>query len=242
MRKPAACDATTDVQTIETYDAGEQVFFPEPGGLYFYQNTGGTARRAPMDIERSDLTQVVVGDANDKEIITSNTMPFELRGNVHTTVLSPDGRWLYIIGPSAQVLLDNNGVGMGMGMGPGLRTPATLLKVDALTLQPVKQLGVGGRTHHGQIFQDRYLLIDTFVSEPDGLDVFLLDPETDEIVGGIKSEDLGGSNYTSYTDDEFIYILMQPGGDGGAIGGATLCCERSDDGAETLLGHQNRSH
>jgi hypothetical protein len=212
-----------DVQTIATYDAGEQIFFPEPGELYFYQNTGGTARRAPSDIERSDQTQVVVGDAGTKQIIAANTMPYELRGAVHTTVLSPDGRWLYIIGPSAQVPLDNNAAGMGMGgMGNQLRTPATLLKVDALTLQPVKQLAVGGRTHHGQIFQDRYLLIDTFVSEPDGLDVFLLDPETDEIIGGIKSEDLGGSNYTSYTDDEYIYILMQPGGDGGAIGGATF--------------------
>ncbi|MFL2547086.1 MAG: hypothetical protein ACJ0SL_06955 [Candidatus Rariloculaceae bacterium] len=207
-----------DVQVLETYDAGEPVFEPEPGRLYFYQNTGATARRAPASTERSQLTQVVVGDAVTKEIISSAQMPSELRGAVHTTVLSPDGRYVYIIGPSAQIAAAPG----AMGMGNVLRSPATLLKVDALTLQPIKQLAVGGRTHHGQIFQDRYLLIDTFVSEPDGLDVFLLDPQTDEIVGGIKSEDLGGSNYTSYTDDEFIYILMQPGGDGGAIGGATF--------------------
>jgi hypothetical protein len=211
-----------DVQVVATYDAGEPIFEPEPGRLYFYQNTGATARRAPSSVERSELTQVVVGDAVTKEVIASNPMPFELRGSVHTTVLSPDGRYVYIIGPSAQVpAAPAGGGGMG-GMGNLLRTPATLLKVDALTLQPIKQLAVGGRTHHGQVFQDRYLLIDTFVSEPDGLDVFLLDPETDEIIGGIKSEDLGGSNYTSYTDDEFIYILMQPGGDGGAIGGASF--------------------
>lgn len=208
-----------DVRVLETYDAGEPVFEPEPGHLYFYQNTGATARRAPSTVERSELTQVVVGDAMTKEVIVSAQMPSELRGAVHTTVLSPDGRYVYIIGPSAQVAVPPGGMG---GMGNVLRSPATLLKVDALTLQPIKQLAVGGRTHHGQIFQDRYLLIDTFVSEPDGLDVFLLDPETDKIVGGIKSEDLGGSNYTSYTDDEFIYILMQPGGDGGAIGGATF--------------------
>ena len=30
-------------------------------------------------------------------------MPPELRGAVHTTALSPDGRYVYIIGPSAQV-------------------------------------------------------------------------------------------------------------------------------------------
>ena len=58
-------------------------------------------------------------------------------------------------------------------------------------------------------------LIDTFISDPDGLDIFLLDPETDQIIGGVRSEDLGGSNYTAYTDDEFIYVLMQPGADGG---------------------------
>jgi DNA-binding beta-propeller fold protein YncE len=37
----------------------------------------------------------------------------------------------------------------------------------------------------------------------------------------VRTEDLGGSNYTAYTDDEFIYVLMQPGGDRGAIGGAS---------------------
>jgi len=208
-----------DVRVLETYDAGEPVFEPEPGRLYFYQNTAATARRAPSSVERTELTQVIVGDAQTKKIIVSATMPSELRGAVHTTVLSPDGRYVYIIGPSAQIAAAPGGMG---GMGNVLRSPATLLKVDAFTLQPIKQLAVGGRTHHGQIFQDRYLLIDTFVSEPDGLDVFLLDPQTDEIVGGIRSEDLGGSNYTSYTDDEFIYILMQPGGDGGAIGGASF--------------------
>ena len=208
-----------DVQVLATYDAGEPIFEPEPGRLYFYQNTGATARRAPSSVERSELTQVVIGDAVSREVIVANQMPSELRGNVHTTVLSPDARYVYIIGPSAQAVAAPAGMG---GMGNALRTPATLLKVDALTLQPIKQLAVGGRTHHAQIFQDRYLLIDTFVSEPDGLDVFLFDPETDQIIGGIRAEDLGGSNYTAYTDDEFIYILMQPGGDGGAIGGASF--------------------
>jgi len=202
-----------DVQVLATYDAGEPIFEPEPGRLYFYQNTGATGRRAPSSVERSESTQVVVGDAVTKEVIVSKQMPFELRGAVHMTALSPDGRYVYIIGPSAQV---------AGAMGSEVRLPATLLKVDALTLQPIKQLAVGGRTHHAQIFQDRYLLIDTFVSDPDGLDVFLFDPVTDEIIGGIRSDDLGGSSYTAFTDDEFIYILMQPGRDGGVIGGATF--------------------
>lgn len=217
-----------DVKVLATYEPAEQVFFPKPGELYFYENVGTNARRRPAGVTAAESTQVVVGNARTKEVIASREMPRELRGAVHTTVLSPDGRYIYIIGPSSQTPGGMGGApaagpapGMGMGMGGSmLRIPATLLKVDALTLQPIKQLAVGGRTHHGQIFRDKYLLIDTFVSDPDGLDVFLLDPETDEIIGGIRSEDLGGSNYTSFTDNEFIYVLMQPGGDGGAIGGA----------------------
>ena len=211
------------VKVLATYAPGEQVFFPEAGELYFYENVGTNARRAPPGTTTATSTSVVVGNAGTKEIIASREMPIELRGAVHTTVLSPDGRYIYIIGPSGRSMNAPGMGGEGRGSGgPGsiLRTPATMLKVDALTLQPIKQLAIGGRLHHGQIFQDRYLLIDTFISDPDGLDVFLFDPETDEIIGGIRSADLGGSNYTSYTDDEFIYILMQPGGDGGAIGGA----------------------
>lgn len=209
-----------EVKVLETYEPAEQVFFPEPGELYFYENVGTNARRAPAGMTPPASTSVVVGNARTREVIASREMPRELRGAVHMTVVSPDGRYLYIIGPSAQAAGSAPAAG-GMGMGRVLRTPATLLKVNALTLQPIKQLAVGGRTHHAQVFRDKYLLIDTFVSEPDGLDLFLLDPETDEIIGGIKSEDLGGSNYTAWTDDRHIYVLMQPGGDGGAIGGAT---------------------
>ena len=207
------------VQVLATYEPGEQVFFPQPDTVYFYENVGTNARRVTDRSLRPASTSIVIGDASSKEVIMSVDMPAELRGAVHTTVLSPDGRYVYIIGPSSRAPTPQQ---PGEAFAPGrvLRTPATLLKVDALTLQPIKQLAVGGRTHHAQIFQDKYLLIDTFVSDPDGLDVFLFDPETDQIIGGIRSADLGGSNYTAYTDDEFIYVLMQPGGDGGAIGGA----------------------
>ena len=201
------------VRELATYDAGEPVFTPEPGKLYFYENIGTGSRRGGPG---ASSTAVVVGDAESKEVITSRLMPDEMRGSVHTTVLSPDGRYVYLIGPSGQVALDS----FGMGPGSVLRMPATLLKVDAFTLQPVKQLAIGGRMHHAQIFQDKYILIDTFVAEPDGLNIFLFDPETDQIIGGVRAEDLGGSNYTSYTDDEFIYVLMQPGADGGELAGA----------------------
>ena len=93
-----------------------------------------------------------------------------------------------------------------------LLSAATLLKVDAVTLQPVKQLTIGGRIHHAQVFQDKYLLVDTFGRDPDGLDVFLFDPESEEIIGGVRDEELGGSTYVSFSDGEYIYILMEPAG------------------------------
>ena len=232
--KPGSLKRNYDVQTLATYDAGEPQFKPEKEKLYFYQNTGTAAYQVPEGETLASTTQVVVGDADSKEIIVSAKMPENMRGAVHTTVLSPDGRYVYIIGPSAIAYppgalkspLENIVSGSEIGV-PVLRSPATLLKIDAMTLRPVKQLNIGGRLHHGQIFQDRYILMDTFVSDPDGLDVFLFDPETDQIVGGIKSEDLGGSNYTAWTDNEYIYILMQPGNDGGMLSGAAMVAKGS---------------
>lgn len=193
---------------VAEYEPGEQVFFPEPGGVYFYENTGGTARRGAEDVERIRTNQVVVGDAITREIIVSKLIPEELRGSMHGTVMSPDGRYVYMVGPPITSL---TGIEVeGGGAAPGMRGSASLLKIDALTLEPVKQIAIGGRLHHGQIFQDKYLLLDTFVAEPDGMNVMLYDPEKDEVIGGIRASDLGGSNYTAYTDNEFIYILMQP--------------------------------
>ena len=54
-----------------------------------------------------------------------------------------------------------------------------------------------------------------------------MDPETDQIIGGVRDEDLGGATYTAYTDDEYIYVLMEPVGYGpialtGYIGATNL--------------------
>ena len=200
--KPGSLRRDYDVQVYATFEPGEQVFFPESGETYFYENTATTVRMVDHDETPTNTSQVVVGDASTKEVIAYGQMPQEMRGGVHTTVLSPDASHVYIIGG-----------GLGMGGVPGsARTSSSLVKVDALTLQPVKHMNIGGRLHHGQIFQDRYLLMDMFTSDPNALDVFLFDPETDQIVGGIRGEDLGGRNYTSFTDGEFIYVLMQPAG------------------------------
>ena len=213
--------ATYDIRSVRSYERGEPRFEPEPGKVYFYENTG--AGQSPQSgfpntasatgvttaaIDERGSVQVVVGDAATKEVIAYYRFPPEMRASVHSTAVTPDGRYVYVIGPRPSFAgAEDRPVG-------GLDSPATLIKADALTLQPVEQLVIGGRMHHAQIFQDRLMLVDTFARDEDGLDVFLMDPETDEVVGGVRDEELGGVSYTSFTDDEFIYILMQPGGYG----------------------------
>jgi DNA-binding beta-propeller fold protein YncE len=130
-------------------------------------------------------------------------LPVNLRAAVHTTVVSPDGKYVYIVGSKPETEPTNQIL--------ALDAPATLIKVDAITLQPIKQMTMGGRLHHAFAFKDK-IVLDTFSRDPDGLDVMMLDPNTDEIVGGVRDEDLGGSSYTAYSDGEFIYILMEPVG------------------------------
>lgn len=204
-----------DIQVIAEFDAGEPAFEPQPNTMYFYENTGtgGTLRLDNNEFVNARTTQVVVGNAATREIVAHAELPAELRSSVHTSAVSPDGRWVYIVGAGTDSTAAGRG-GMG-GMGPpggtvnSILAPATLLKVDALTLRPVRQLDIKGRIHHAQVFQDRYLLIDTFISEPDGLRFFLLDTDTDKAVGGISSRDLGGEVYTVWTDQRYIYALMQ---------------------------------
>ena len=203
-----------DVQVLATYDPGEPKFTPEPGRTYFYENIGAASRPAVLfeGYRLPASSAVVVGDAETHEVIASYMLPESLRGAVHTTVMSPDGRFVYIVGPrppDEAVPVDSaRPVGLNR-----LATSATLIKVDAVTLQPIVQLDIGGRLHHGQVFRD-YVLLDMFGRDQGGLALMLLDPDSDEIVGGILDVDLGGFAYTVWTDPdyEYIYALMEPAG------------------------------
>jgi DNA-binding beta-propeller fold protein YncE len=193
-------------RVLRTFEPGEPAFTPEPGKTYFYENVGYGSNPDVLHegYKSPPSTQVVVGDAETREVIASGMMPPELRSAVHTTAVSADGRFAYIVAAKEG----------GGDLSSGPRSPATVLKVDAVTLQPIKQFTIGGRLHHGQVFRDKYLLIDTFSRDPDGLDIMLLDTDTDEVVGGIRNEELGGASYTAWTDDKFIYVLMEPMGYG----------------------------
>jgi DNA-binding beta-propeller fold protein YncE/cytochrome c553 len=197
--------STYESRVVATFDPGEPKFEPEKGKTYWYENVGNSANISVLEkgATNAKSTQVVVGDAETHEVIASYELPVELRAAVHTTTMSPDGKYVYIVGSKPGTESTNQM--------RALDAPATLIKVDAVTLQPVKQMTMGGRLHHGMVFRDKVLL-DTFSRDADGLDVMLLDPETDEIIGGVRDEDLGGSSYTAFTDDDYIYVLMEPVG------------------------------
>lgn len=202
--KTGSLKRSYQTRVVATFEPGKARFEPQAGKTYFYENIGNASNPSvlPEGFSNSKSSQVVVGDAASKEVIAHYMIPTELRAAVHTTAMSPDGKFVYIVGSKEGEAYTKETLG----------TSATVLKVDALTLQPVKQFTIGGRFHHGQIFQDRYMLIDTFARDPDGLDIMLFDPQTDQVIGGIRDEDLGGATYTAFTDDEWIYVLMEPTG------------------------------
>jgi len=191
-------------RVLSTFEPAEPKFTPKPGKTYFYENLGNYSNPSvmPKGFKNAESNQVVVGDAETKEVIASYMIPPQFRSAVHGTSATPDGKYVYIVASKEG----------GVDPKASLGTSATVLKVDAITLQPVKQFTIGGRFHHGQIFQDKYMLFDTFARDPDGLDIMLIDPETDTVIGGVRDEDLGGATYTAWTDDEFIYALMEPTG------------------------------
>jgi len=203
-----------DAELLATYEPGEPKFTPEPGKTYFYENVGASSRPAVLfdGYELPASSSVVVGDAETHEVIASYMLPETMRGAVHTTLVSPDGRYAYIVGPRPDGGEELGG-GVGSVGGGRLGTSATLIKVDAVTLQPVAQIDIGGRLHHGQVFRDN-LLLDMFGRDQGGLALMLYDTDTDEIVGGVLDTDLGGYAYTVWSDPdyEYIYALMEPAG------------------------------
>ena len=192
-------------RVVATWNPGEPKFQPQPGKTYFYENVGTTSSPSVLfdGYVPPKSNALVVGDAETFEIIASNELPEILRAVVHTSAMSPDGRYAYMVGPREPTA-------------DGTPDPAgawTMIKLDALTLQPIAQITIGARLHHGQVFRDK-VLFDVFVRDPDGLGLFLFDPETDEIIGGIKDIDMGGFIYTVWTDKdyEYVYALMEPAG------------------------------
>jgi len=190
---------------VARFDPGEPKFEPQPGKTYFYENVGTTSSPSVLfeGYEPPTKNGIVVGDAGTLEIIASYKFSEALRSVVHTSAMSPDGRYAYIVGPR-EPSADGN---------PDPAGSWTMIKLDALTLQPVLQVTIGARLHHGQVFGDK-VLFDMFARDPDGLGLIIYDPETDEVLGGIRDVDMGGFIYTTWTDHDYekIYAMMEPAG------------------------------
>ncbi|HSG64448.1 MAG TPA: hypothetical protein VLD39_05585, partial [Gammaproteobacteria bacterium] len=190
---------------VARFDAGKPKFTPEPGKTYWYENIGTTMSPSVLfeGFVPPTKNQLVVGDAETMEIIASYAIDERLRSVVHTSAMSPNGRYAYMVGPREP----------GANGEPDPAGSWTMLKLDALTLQPVLQVTIGARLHHGQVFRDK-VLFDMFARDPDGLGLILYDPETDEVLGGIRDVDMGGFIYTVWADQDYerIYAMMEPAG------------------------------
>ncbi len=190
---------------VATWDPGEPKFEPQPGRTYWYENVGTTSSPSVLfeGYVPPKSNQLVVGDAETLEIIASYQIPESLRAVVHTSAMSPDGKYAYLVGPREP----------GPDGAPDPAGSQTMIVLDALTLQHVAQVTIGARLHHGQVFRDKVLL-DMFTRDPDGLGLAIYDPETNEVLGGIRDLDMGGFLYTVWTDKdyEYIYALMEPAG------------------------------
>ena len=192
-------------RVVARFDPGKPKFTPQPGKTYWYENVGTTSSPSVLfkGYEPPTKNQLVVGDAETMEIIASYAIDERLRSVVHTSAMSPDGRFAYMVGPR-EPAADGN---------PNPAGSWTMLKLDALTLQPVAQVTIGARLHHGQVFGDK-VLFDMFARDPDGLGMIIYDPETDKVLGGIRDVDMGGFIYTVWTDHDYekIYATMEPAG------------------------------
>jgi DNA-binding beta-propeller fold protein YncE/mono/diheme cytochrome c family protein len=194
-----------DSRIVATWDPGEPKFEPQPGKTYWYENVGTTSSPSVLfdGYQPPKSNSLVVGDAETMEIIAHYEIPEILRSVVHTSAMSPDGKYAYLVGPREP----------GPDGAPNPAGDTTMIVLDAVTLQHVAQVTIGARLHHGQVFRDK-VLFDMFARDPGGLGMIIFDPETNEVLGGVSDLDMGGFIYTVWTDAEyeFIYALMEPAG------------------------------
>jgi hypothetical protein len=213
------------MRVVKTFPAGKPKISPKKGDMYVYQVTGlsyDNPFQRPKD-ERitAKSIRVAVIDAIAKEVIAWNELPLDLKGNPHSSPVTGDGKYIYAGGPPLtnfeevefdQSKADNTGCTSPVCSA----IPTTLVKIDTQTLEAVSVLTSPGRQHHGHVFRDDYMLLDTFIRDDDGVDTYILDPATDSVVAGMRAEELGGSPYTSWVDhdNQHIYQLMEPAGYG----------------------------
>jgi DNA-binding beta-propeller fold protein YncE/cytochrome c553 len=226
-----------ELKVLDTFPAGKQRVFPKKGQtlVYSLSSNRGHQSRLPGEDPTAKSTTITVVDAATKEIVATNELPVYMNGGIHDTIMSPDGRFLFAAGPAySDYMAMKGGDKEKMAMMEsfsqagqnwqgefyalmGGAGQSTMVKIDAMTLEPVQLIKFVGTVHHGSGMGRNYknpnsLWIDVFQQDPDGAGFAIFDPDTLKVDCAMKYEALGKAQFftqihgTPVTSD---YMMLQ---------------------------------
>jgi YVTN family beta-propeller protein len=247
------CEEGVSLSVIEEFPAGKQRVFPKKGQTLAWalSSARGHQTRKPGEEPTARSTTITVIDVDTKEVVTAHELPIQFNGGIHDTIMSPDGRYLFAAGPHLSDYLalkagDRAKMGMLESFTVGgqnfqgefyalLGTPengkgqSTMIKIDAMTLEPVALIDFIGSTHHGSGMGKNYgngnmMWIDVFQEDPDGASAIIFDPDTLEIECAMKDESIGKGKFWTQINStpHSNYIMLQVTPVEPYVGGATV--------------------
>jgi DNA-binding beta-propeller fold protein YncE len=203
---------------IEEFPAGKQKVFPKPGQklVYSVSSNRGHQSRPSDEMPTAKSTTITVMDSETKEVVAKHELPIEFNGGIHDTIMSPDGRYIFNAGPmigdfrairggdkeKAAMMAsfaESNMEGEFYALASNTQHKVgqtTIVKIDALTLEPVALIDFVGSAHHGSGLgrfheNPNMMWIDVFQEDPDGAAVVFFDANTLEVECAIKNESFG---------------------------------------------------
>lgn len=176
------------IKLSEERDAsGPPAYEIRPGDLLVYTNASADYAAT------TKADRLVVIDAKTKTIRHTQDVNLSAQGkpaNGHMIGVSPSAEYIYL--PNRN---DNN-----------------MFVLDLRTLKTKQVLDLGGRAHHLNVLNDRYMLGDAF--KGNGVaGIYLLDPaEGNRGAGGVPRGDFGGEPYLAFPDptNTFLYVSVDP--------------------------------
>ncbi|MEH6581633.1 MAG: c-type cytochrome [Halioglobus sp.] len=228
---------------LDEFPAGTQKVFPKAGQTLAYSTSSARSHPSRPDDQHvtAKSTTITVVDADTKEVVAEHELELRFHGGIHDSILTPDGRYIIAAGPLlsdymamksgdeetaarirslSEVSTGKTGdtgmtadfYSMGASIGKSL---STILKIDALTLEPVQLIKFVGNPHHGgamgrNFSKPNMMWMDTF--EPDaenGAAFAIFNPDTLEVHCAGLASTLGKSQYIAHfmplaTGEKFI--------------------------------------